>query len=325
MTLRLLVTTLLAVATVATPAPSTAQAPGWPTKPIHVVVPFVAGGYVDTYARLVATRLGPVLGQPVYVENRPGSSGHVGSEYVARAAPDGYTFLVTAINTHAVNVSLYKNMPFDPVHDFTPIALIADGVSAWVVPASLNVASVAELVALARSQPDVLNYGSAGVGTLGNLMVEWMKSRVGIRIGHVPYKGESEALLAALRGDVALSQASVASVLPHVKSGKVRVIATTGATRAAPMPDVPTISETLPGISGSAWIGMFGPANLPEPVATRINREVARIMASPEMQERLTANALASPSMTAEQFGAFQRAEIAKWAEVIRTNGIRID
>ncbi|CAG1771996.1 hypothetical protein BAC2_02101 [uncultured bacterium] len=325
MTLRLLVTTLLAVATVATPAPSTAQAPGWPTKPIHVVVPFVAGGYVDTYARLVATRLGPVLGQPVYVENRPGSSGHVGSEYVARAAPDGYTFLVTAINTHAVNVSLYKNMPFDPVHDFTPVALIADGVSAWVVPASLNVASVAELVALARSQPDVLNYGSAGVGTLGNLMVEWMKSRVGIRIGHVPYKGESEALLAALRGDVALSQASVASVLPHVKSGKVRVIATTGATRAAPMPDVPTISETRPGISGSAWIGMFGPANLPEPVATRINREVARIMASPEMQERLTANALASPSMTAEQFGAFQRAEIAKWAEVIRTNGIRID
>lgn len=322
---KLLLTTLLTVAMTAAPVPSTAQAPAWPAKPIHVVVPFVAGGYVDTYARLVATRLAPVLGQPVYVENRPGSSGHVGSEYVAKSAPDGYTLLVTAINTHAVNVSLYKEMPFHPVRDFTPLALVADGVSAWVVPASLNVGSIDELVALARSQPDVLNYGSAGVGTLGNLMVEWVKSRTGVRIGHIPYKGESEALLAALRGDVALSQASVASVLPHVKSGKVRVIATTGATRAAPMPDVPTISETLPGISGSAWIGMFGPANLPESIATRINREVARIMASPEMQERLSANALASPPMTAEQFGAFQRAEIAKWAEVIRTNGIRVD
>ncbi len=305
--------------------PAWGQPAPFPSHPIRIVVPFVPGGYVDAYARLVATHLGTALGQQVYVENRPGSSGNTGSEYVAKSAPDGHTLLVTAINTHAVNVSLYKNLPFDPVRDFTPIALVADGVSAWVVPASLDVASVGELIALARSQPDALNYGSAGVGTLGNLTVEWVKSRTGVRMGHVPYKGENDALLAALRGDVALSQVSVASALPHLNSGKVRVIATTGPARAGPLPGVPTISETLPGVSGSAWIGMFGPANLPPAITMRINDEVRRIMTSPEVRERLAANALVSPPMTPEEFGAFQRAEIAKWAEVVRTNGIRVE
>jgi tripartite-type tricarboxylate transporter receptor subunit TctC len=316
---------LLTAAAVSVPAPAFAQVAGWPAKPVQIVVPFVPGGYIDAYARLVATRLGPVLGQPVYVENRPGNSGNTGSEHVAKAAPDGYTLLVTAINTHAVNVSLYKDLPFDPVRDFTPIAQIADGYSAWIVPTSLNVATVGELNALARSQPDALSYGSAGVGTLGHLMFEWMKSRSGVRINHVPYKGENDALLAALRGDVAASQASVASVLPHVKAGKVRVIATTGSTRAAPLPDVPTISETVPGVSGSAWIGLFGPANLPPAITQRINREIELIMTSPDVQERLAASALVYRPMSPEQFGVFQRAEIAKWAEVIKTNGIRID
>lgn len=310
---------------VAAAAPAAAQPAAWPAKPIQIVVPFVPGGYIDTYARVVATRLGPALGQTVVVENRPGASGNTGSELVAKSAPDGYTFLVTAINTHAINAALYKNLPFDPVRDFTPVALIAEGTSAWIVPASLNVSTVDEFVALARSQPGKLGYASAGVGTLGHLIVSWMATRYGLQLIHVPYKGENEALLAALRGDVALAQVSVASVVPHVADGKIRVIATTGATRSAPLPDVPTIAETAPGVAGAAWIGMFAPANLPPEIAKRVNLEVDRIMASDEARQRLVASALVHPTMTPEQFGAFQRAEIAKWADVVRTNGIRVE
>lgn len=306
-------------------APVAAQPAAWPSKPIQIVVPFVPGGYIDTYARVVAAKLGPILGQQVVVENRPGASGNTGSELVSKAAADGYTFLVTAINTHAVNVSLYRNLPFDPVRDFTPIALIAEGTSAWIVPASLKVSSVDEFVALARAQPGKLSYASAGVGTLGHLMIAWMASRSGLEMTHVPYKGEHETLLAALRGDVALAQLSVASVMPHVNDGKIRVIATTGATRSAPLPNVPTIAESIPGIAGTAWIGMFGPANLAPAIATRINQEVSRIMNSDEVRQRLASSALVHPAMTAEQFGAFQRAEIAKWAEVVRAHDIRAE
>lgn len=314
------------VALAALPAfPVHAQAAPWPARTLRIVVPFVPGGYVDTYARVVATGLGPALGQPVVVENRPGSSGNTGSELVAKAAPDGYTLLVTAINTHAINVSLHKALPFDPVRDFTPIALIADGTSAWVVPATLGVASIDELVVRAKSEPGKLSFGTAGVGTLGHLMISWFQTRTGVEMIHVPYKGENEALLAALRGDVALAQASVATVSPHVAGGRIRVIATTGPTRSAPLPEVPTISESLPGVSGTAWIGLFGPAGLPPAIADRINREVHTIMTSEEVRARLAASALVHPAMSPAQFGAFQRAEIAKWAEVVRTNGIRVE
>lgn len=314
-----------ALVAAALPLSADAQPAAWPSKPIQIVVPFVPGGYIDTYARVVALNLAPVLGQSVIVENRPGASGNTGSELVAKAAADGYTFLVTAINTHAVNVSLYKDLAFDPVRDFTPVALIAEGTSAWVVPASLDVSTVDQFIALAKAQPGKLSYASAGVGTLGHLMIAWMASRSGLQMTHVPYKGENDALLAALRGDVALAQASVASVMPHVAGGKIRVIATTGATRSAPLPDVPTIAESIPGIAGTAWIGMFAPANLPPAIATRVNREVDRIMKSDEVRQRLAASALVHPAMTPEQFGAFQRAEIAKWADVVRTNDIRVE
>lgn len=305
--------------------PSHAQPVAWPSKPIQIVVPFVPGGYVDTYARVVAAKLGPALGQPVYVENRPGNSGNTGSEFVAKAPPDGHVLLVTAINTHAVNVSLYRSLAFDPVRDFVPISLIAEGTSAWIVPASLGVGTVDELVALARSKPGALSYGSAGIGTLGHLLIAWAQSQTGIRMIHVPYKGENDALLAVLRGDVALAQVSVASVMPHVAEGRLRVIATTGAARSAPLPNVPTIAESVPGVSGTAWIGMFGPANLPPAIVERVNQEVERIMTSDDARQRLAASALTHPTMAPAQFGAFQRAEIAKWAEVVRTNGIRIE
>ncbi|MCE7878115.1 MAG: tripartite tricarboxylate transporter substrate binding protein [Betaproteobacteria bacterium PRO3] len=316
---------LLAAGLAGVPSTTLAQAQEWPARPIQIVVPFVPGGYVDTYARVVAARLGPALGQSVVVENRPGASGNTGSAQVAKAAPDGYTFLVTAINTHAVNLSLYRDLPFHPVRDFTPVALIAEGASAWIVPATVDVSTVDELVALARAQPGKLSYASAGVGTLGHLMISWMASREGIRMIHVPYKGENDALLAALRGDVTLAQVSVASVVPHVAEGRIRVIATTGSTRAAPMPNVPTIAESLPGISGTAWIGMFAPANLPPGIAARVNAEVDRIMTSDEIRQRLVASALVHPTMTPAQFGDFQQAEIAKWAKVVQSNGIRIE
>jgi len=323
--LRPLAVVLAIVTALATCATAAAHPAAWPTRTVQIVVPFVPGGYIDTYARVVAAKLAPALGQPVVVENRPGASGNTGSEWVAKAAPDGHTLLVTAINTHAVNVSLYRDLPFDPVRDFTPIALIAEGTSAWIVPASLDVSTVDQLVARAKAEPGKLSYGSAGVGTLGHLMAAWMQSRTGIQMTHVPYKGENDALLAALRGDVALAQASVASVLPHMADGRIRVIATTGPARSAPMPNVPTIAESVPGVSGTAWIGMFGPANLPPAIVARLNREVERIMTSGEVRERLAASALSHPSMTPEQFGAFQKAEIAKWADVVRANAIRAE
>jgi len=306
-------------------APLAAQAPAYASKPIRIVVPYAAGGYADAFARLVAAGLAKAMEQPVVVENKPGANGNIGCDYVAKAAPDGYTLVMGGVNTHAINVSLFRTTPFDPVRDFTPVSFVVSPNTLIVVNPSLGVSTVGELAALARTRPGLLTFSSGGTGTFTHLAVESLKSRAHIDVTHVPYKGEGESLLALLRGEVSLAALSVPTVLPHVKSGKLRPIAITGTSRSPAFPDLPTVAETLPGASANSWIGLFAPALLPPEIALRLNQEVGRIMASPEVRERLATTDSAFVAMTPAQFGAFQKSEITSWAEVIRTNDIRVD
>jgi tripartite-type tricarboxylate transporter receptor subunit TctC len=306
-------------------APLAAQAPTYPSKPIRIVVPYAAGGYADAFARLVATGLARAMDQPVVVENKPGANGNIACEYVARAAPDGYTLVMGGVNTHAVNVSLFRTMPFDPVRDFTPVSFVVSPNTLIVVNPSLGVATVGELVALAQSRPGLLTYSSGGTGTFTHLAVESLKSRANVDMTHVPYKGEGESLLALLRGEVSMAALSVPTALPQVRSGKLRPIAIAGTARSTAFPDLPTVAETLPGAGANSWIGLFAPAMLAPEIARRLNQEVGRIMASPELRERLAATDSTFVAMTPAQFAAFQKSEIASWAEVIRANNVRVD
>ena len=315
----------LSAAAAAIPAPSGAQAPPWPGKPVRIVVPFGPGGYTDTYARLIAGELAKTLGQSVLVENKAGHSGNVGSEIVAKAAPDGYTLLMAGMNTHAINVSLYRDLAFDPVRDFTPVTPVVSANSVLLVNPSTRLATVGDLLALARSKPGELSYGGAGIGTPSHLNIEALKGRTGVRLNYVPYKGESDALLALMRGDVVLASMSVSTALPQIRAGKVRPIAVAGAARSPTLPDVPLLSEIVPGIGSGSWIGLFGPAGLPRDVVLRVNREVDRIMSTPEMKERIVAGDFTYTAMTPDEFADFQKAEIRRFAEVIRANGIRIE
>ena len=315
----------LALAATALWRPAAAQPAPWPIRPIRIVVPFAPGGYTDTYARLIAAELAKTLGQPVVVENRAGGSGNVGSDAVAKAPPDGYTLLVGGMNTHAISLWLYRDLPFDPVRDFTPIAPIAWSPSVLLVHASGGIASLADLVERARAKPGTLSFGSAGVGVPGHLNVEWIKTIAGVELGHVPYKGESEAMLALLRGDVVLASATVPTAVPHVKAGRLRAIAIAAERRSPTMPDVPTVGETFSGVGSGSWIALFGPAGLPGDVVQRINDAVDRFLRSPEMASRLAESDLTHVSMTAAALADYQKAEIAKWGRIVRATGLRLD
>lgn len=315
----------LVAATAIMPLPTAAQAPVWPARAVHIIVPYGPGGYTDTYTRLIAAELAKTLNQPVLVENKPGNSGNIGSEVVAKAAPDGYTLLMGGMSTHAINVSLYRNLPFDPVRDFTPVTPVVAANSVLLANPSTNLATVDDLVALARSKPGELSYGGAGIGTPSHLNIEALTGRTGVRLNYVPYKGEADALLALMRGDIVLASMSVSTALPQIRAGKVRPIAVAGSARSPTLPDVPLLSEIVPGIGSGSWIGLFGPAGLPGDLVQRINREVDRIMRTPGMQERIAASDLTYTAMTPAEFADVQKAEIRRFAEIIRANGIRIE
>ena len=302
-----------------------AQSATWPTRAVRIVVPFAAGGYTDTYARVIAQDLGRVLPQPVVVDNRPGNGGNLGSDLVAKAAPDGYTLIVGAFNTHAVHATLYSSLPFDPLRDFTPIAFVAEATSVLVVAPHVPATTLRELLDLARTRPGGMDYGSSGVGTLGNLHIESMKSQTGIPFQQIAYRGEGEVLLALLRGDIAFASMSVSTALPQIRAGKIRPIATSGRTRSQVLPEVGTIGETLPGLGGNSWVALFGPAGVPDEIVQKLNREVDRIMRSPEVRQRMAANDIAYVSMTPAQLGEFQRAEARRWGDVVRANKLRVD
>ena len=308
-------------------ASGTAAAQGkWPSKPITYIVPFPAGGTTDILARLISQKLGPALGATVIVENRAGAGGNIGSDFVAKAAPDGYTILGGTISSHAINVSLYPKLPYDPVKSFAPVALIGTNTNVLVVGAASPYKTVQELTAAAKAKPGSISFASAGNGTSQHLSGELYKGIAGLDMVHVPYKGSAPAMQDVIGGQVPMMFDTSVVAGPFIESGKVRALAVTSAKRTPQLPNVPTMAES--GVSGydlQSWQAIFAPAGTPTPILQRLQTEVAKIIMSPEIQERLGKLGMEPSAMTAEQFAAFQASEIAKWAKVIKAGNIRID
>ena len=324
--MRKIFTSLVALAVLAAPAAATAQAPGYPNKAIKLVVPFAVGGIADTFARVIGQKLSDLWGQPVVVENRTGAGGNIGADLVAKSAPDGYTLLMSNIGTHAVNIHLMKSMPFDPVKDFVPIAHVLDAEGLLVVHPDVKAKNVADVIALAKAQPGKLTYASGGTGTTSHLAGEMFKSAAKVDIVHVPYKGNSPAITDLVGGQTTMAFATMPTVMPMVKAGRLRALAVIGTTRAAALPDVPTVAESgLPGFAVSNWIGLFAPAGTPPEIVKRVNAEVLKIMQSPEVVKRLETEGAKFLPMTAEQFADFQKAELLKWGKAIREAGIKAE
>jgi tripartite-type tricarboxylate transporter receptor subunit TctC len=297
----------------------------YPAKPIKIIVPFPVGGIADLYSRLIGNRWTEAWGQPVLVENRTGAGGNIAADMVAKSAPDGYTLVMGSLGTHAVNVSLFSRMPFDPVRDFAPVSLALEAEGLLALHPSVPAQNVAELIALARSKPGGLTYASAGAGTASHLAGELFKAMAKVDMLHVPYKGNVPAITDLLAGQTSLIFATMPTVLPHAKAGKLRALATIGAARAAASPDLPTVAETLPGFEVNNWVGLFAPAGTPPDIVGRLNAETQKFMQSKEITARLTAEGARFIPMTPEQFGSFVKAEIAKWAPVVKASGAKAD
>lgn len=324
--IRHLPSALVALLAVAAVTSTTAGAQQFPTKQIRVVVPFPPGGIADLYGRQIGTRMSQTWGQQVVIDNRTGAGGNIGADIVAKSAPDGYTLVIGNIGSHAVNSALFSKMPYDPVRDFAPIALllIADGL--LVVHPSLPVKSVSELIGLAHARPTELNYASAGAGTAGHLAGELFSIMANVKMTHVPYKGNVPAITGLLSGQTSMLFATLATVLPQAQAGRLRPVAVLGDTRSKAVPEIPTIAETgLKGFAVDNWIGYFAPANTPAAIVNRINAEVLRIMQSPEIQEQLPKQGLTFKATTPQQFADFAKAEKEKWGQLVRTTGIKAD
>jgi tripartite-type tricarboxylate transporter receptor subunit TctC len=314
---------LIALCIAAGSAPVQAQA--YPTRPVRLVVGFTPGGGVDINARLLASKLSELLGQQVIVDNRPGAGTNIANEIVAKSAPDGYTLLVNSPAV-AINMALYKNLPFDTVRDFAAVSIFSESSNILVVNASSSATTLNELIALARAKPGVLNYSSAGTGTTQNLAGELLKLRTGTNIVHVPYKGTAPSLTALIAGDVDLTFANVPAILQHVKSGRLRPLASTGARRSELMPDVPTMREAgLKGVEVTVWYGVLAPAATPRDIVNTLSEAIIRATRSPDIRQRLLDQGAEPVGSTPLEFDKILREEVAKWAEVIQTSGIRPD
>ena len=305
--------------------PLFAAAQPYPSKPVRIIVNFPAGGIADLYARIIGGKVQEAWGQPVVIENRTGAGGNIGADAVAKSAPDGYTLNMSAIGPHAINVSLFARMPFDPVKDFAPVAHVLDAEGLLVVHPSLPINSVSDLIAYGRANPGKLTFASAGMGTASHLAGELFKAMAKVEMTHVPYKGNVPAITDLLAGQTSLLFATMPTVLPHARAGKLRALATIGSARAAATPELPIVGESLRGFEVSNWIALFAPAGTPPDIVTRWNAEVNRIMRSPEIQARLPNEGARFVPNTPEQFAAFVKSEIAKWAPVVKASGARVD
>jgi tripartite-type tricarboxylate transporter receptor subunit TctC len=297
----------------------------YPAKSIKIIVPFPAGGIADLYARIIGNRVTASWHQPVVIENRTGAGGNIGADAVAKSPPDGYTLVMSALGPHAVNVSLFSKMPYDPVRDFSPIALVLEAEGLLVVHPSVPAQSVLDLIAYGRVHPGRLTFASAGMGTASHLAGELFKTMAHVEMTHVPYKGNVPAITDLLAGQTSLLFATMPTVLPFAKTGRLRALATIGAVRSAAAPELPTVGESVPGFEVNNWIGLFAPAGTPPDIVKRWNGEVMRIMQSPDIQARLPAEGARFSPNTPEQFGEFVKAEIAKWAPVVKASGARVD
>ena len=302
-----------------------AQTP-YPAKPVRFVVPFPAGGPLDIVARAIGQELSKSWGQPVIIDNRPGAGGNIGADLVAKAPADGYTILMGAVSTHAINVSLYNKLPYDPIRDFAPVTLITSVPNVLVVHPSVPVKNVQELIALAKARPGQLNFASGSTGSAGHLAGELFKSMAGVDMTHIPYKGAAPDVIDLMAGQVSLMFDNMASALPYIKAGRVRALAVTTLKRSPLLPQLPTISEVgLRGFDISTWFGIFAPAGTPPDVVAKLNTEIVRILHTPEMKERLAALGAEPIGNKPDEFSAFIKAEIPKYAKVIKASGAKAD
>ena len=307
-------------------AVSLAQTPAspWPARPVRIVVTFPPGGAPDTLARILADKWGQSLGQTITVDNKPGAGGNIGSDLVAKSPGDGLTLLIATVGTHAINPSLYPNLPFNHIKDFTPISFLASTPNLLVVNKDVPAKTTRELIALASKTP--LTFGSSGSGTSIHLSGELFNTLAGVKMQHIPYKGRAQAVPDLLGGRITMIFDNMPSALPLVKGGEVRAIAVTSATRSAAAPDIPTLAESgLPGFEASSWFALLAPAGLPKDVQMRINAETVRVMAMPDVREKLMQLGLDVAPGTPEALAAHIQAETAKWAKVVKESGAKLD
>jgi tripartite-type tricarboxylate transporter receptor subunit TctC len=303
-----------------------AQAQAYPSKPVRLVVPFPAGGATDVLARVISQKAAERLGQPIVVDNRPGAGGAIGSDFVAKAAPDGYTLLIATGSTHSIGPIVNARIPYDVERDFVPIALVADTASALVVPATLPVNNLAEFIALAKAKPGQLNFGSSGNGTNSHLSGEMFKAQAGVFITHIPYRGTGLVLTDMLSGQIQMLIDNFVTAQPHIRDGKLRVLGVTSLKRLPFAPDVPTLDEQgLKGFESTNWFGIYGPRDTPADVVAKVNAAYTQAVQDPEVQKRLQNLGATPMSGTPEDMAKVVAAETAKWRKLIRDRRIAVD
>ena len=316
---------LSALATLACPAPVPAADASYPTRPIRFITPYAPGGSTTTVARFLGPKLTESWGQQVIVDNRPGGNTIIGTQTLARSTPDGYTIILTT-NAHVINPSLMPKLPYDPIRDFAPVGNVYRSEFVLVINPSLPATTLQEFIALARSRPGQLNYATTGAGGSGHLANELMNMLAGIKTQHVPYKGAGPALLDLIAGQVQIFINNPLTVIPHLKSGRIRAIAVTGDARMAALPQVPTFTEGgLPGLEVSPWFCVLAPAGTPKAIINKLSVEITRIVALPETREFLEKQGMIPYSSTPEQLAALMKTDMAKWAKVIKSANIRLE
>ena len=303
-----------------------ADAQQYPARPIRVIIPFTAGSAADIIARAMEPQMREKLGQPLVIDNRGGAGGNIAAELTAKSQPDGYTVMMGTIGTQAINYSLYSKLPYHPLRDFTPVALVGESPNVLVINPRVPANSIAELVALAKAKPGQLNYGSSGAGTSVHLSAELFATMAGVRIVHVPFKGATEALTALLGGQLDLMFASLSSAIPLVKAGRLKAFAVTGAQRSPSIPELPTMAQAaLPGYAAAAWYGIVGPAGMPKEAVATLNRTALAALATQEVRDRLFASGVEVRTSTPEEFARLIESEIVKWAKVVKDSGAKVD
>ena len=314
-----------AAALLAAPAAFAQGAAGYPNKPLRIVVTFTTGGAPDILARLIGDRLTADWGQPVVVDNKPGAGGNTGADFVAKSPGDGYTLVLGTVGTHSINGALYAKMPYDMVKDFAPVTLLATTPNLLVINNDVPAKTLAEFIALGKKEGK-MTFASAGSGTSIHVSGELFKTMTGIDMTHIPYKGRATAIPDLLGGRVTMMFDNMPSSLPLVKEGKLRALGVTSAQRSPAAPDIPTIAEQgLPGFDAVSWFAMFAPAGTPKPIVDKLQVEVKKIIQSPEVGKKLAEIGLDVVGSTSEELAAYQRAEIAKWAKVVKDSGAKVE
>jgi tripartite-type tricarboxylate transporter receptor subunit TctC len=300
------------------------SAAGYPNRPVKMVVASAAGGILDTVGRLVATRIGESMGQNVVVENRAGAGGILGTEVVARAAPDGYTVCKVA-TSHAINPGLYPKMPYDTLKDFVAVSQTVNLKNVLVAHPSVGVNTVKELITLAKAKPRAITFASAGNGQSNHLSGEIFRTMAGVEMVHVPYKGSAPGLTDTVAGNTSIMFVDILSALPHIKSGRLKALGVTGDIRSPALPDVPTIADSLPGFNGNTWLGLVAPAGTPREIVAKLSTETHKALNAPDVKERLLAQGVEPVGSTPEQFAAHIESEMARYAAVVKSSGAKVD